>query len=135
MLEDLPSTRILKNIISLTAVKLKIVPVLNLSKPIISLLGCLELPVHLSEINIGKQVILQPIEPRTLSQMLVAKKNSSQENKSNNSFFSPKVGLFISFHIQISSSEYKITIHLKFNSWIPRSPGSINIIFLVRLPS
>ena len=64
MLEDLPSTGILKNIISLTAVKLKIVPVLNLSKPIISLLGCLELPVHLSEINIGKQVILQPIEPR-----------------------------------------------------------------------
>ena len=42
--------RNLKNIISLTAVKLKIVPVKNISKPIIWLLGCLE-HVHLSEIN------------------------------------------------------------------------------------
>ena len=43
--------------------------------------------------------------------MLVAK---TRDNKTHQTtvFFSPKVGLFISFQIQISSSEYKITIHL-----------------------
>ena len=40
-----------------------------------------------------------------------------------NSVFSPKLGLFNSFQIQLSSSKYKVSIHLKFNSWLLRSPG------------